>query len=156
MSKACLSLRHMSNYLEPSFWSELCLARHYVKLSNPEFTVAWCLRLVCCVGCERKVLFKNVISLLYWSLRNVAIVTVYSQNLMLLVVGETLWTTEKYIYWKRLWYCYWTYSIQVIIIITKKGKPCFYLLQFCFVYFLQQEKIHQAQINYICLATHDV
>jgi hypothetical protein len=29
----------MSNYLEPSYWSELCLGRHYVKLSNPVFSV---------------------------------------------------------------------------------------------------------------------
>jgi hypothetical protein len=29
----------MSNYLESSYWSELCLARYYVKLNNPVFSV---------------------------------------------------------------------------------------------------------------------
>jgi hypothetical protein len=29
----------MSNYLESSYWFELCLARHFVKLSNPVFRV---------------------------------------------------------------------------------------------------------------------
>ncbi len=91
----------MSNYLEPSYWSELCLARHYVKLSHPVFRVMS----KACLQCE-KYCSKKCYIIIVLNLWNVAVVTVYSWNLMLLVVGEKHCEQLKNISIEYMWDIY--------------------------------------------------
>ncbi len=123
-------LRHMSNYLGHFYWSEICPARHYVKLSNPVFSVMSkaCLLLRwlwvksdCSTKCDNIIVLK---------LKECCHVTVYSRNLTLQVVGEKHCKQLKNIS------CEWhndtstlRYSDHYYNYI-KKGKPYFYLLQF--------------------------